>query len=160
MKRAAATRSTAVAYAALLFAQTLLVGLLFQMMIPIFQQVVSRTGELLDIHRHTLVAIIGCAVILQCCYWARFVWIPVQTPFHSVVVGHVLLFLSRASFFFGGALFSVIFFRHIPELTALPPVEEQLARIATLLGCLFALFCYSLELERLGRATGDPHRDS
>jgi hypothetical protein len=159
MKRSAVSRSTAMAYAAMLFAQTLLVGVLFRIMIPIFQQIVSRMGEVLDIHQNTLVAIIGCAVILQCCYWARFLWVRVHTPFHNIVVAHLLMFLSRASFFFGGALFSVIFFRHIPEMAAFPPIAEMLARTIALFGCLFALFCYSLELERLGRAMEEPHRD-
>jgi hypothetical protein len=152
MKKSAASRSTAIAYAALLFAQTLLAGLLFSAVFPIFRQMVSRAGETLDIGADTVVAVSGGAVILQCCYWARFLWVPVHTPFHNVVFGHLLMFASRASFFFGGALFSLVFFRHIPDLAAFPPIAEGLARITALFGCLFALFCYSLELERLGRA--------
>ena len=158
MKKPAASRSTAIAYAALLFAQTLIAGLLFWIMIPIFQQVISRAGETLDIGTDTAVAVIGGALILQCCYWARFCWVPVPTPFRSVVVAHLLMFASRTSFFFAGALYSAVFFRHLPALAAFPPVAEALARITALFGCLFALFCYSLELERLGRAIAEPHR--
>ena len=74
MKKPAASRSTAIAYGALLFAQTLIAGLLLWIMIPIFQQVISRVGETLDIGTDTAVAVIGGAIILQCCYWARFFW--------------------------------------------------------------------------------------
>ena len=156
MKRPGSGRSTAVAYTALLFAQTLIAGLLFWIMIPIFQQVISRVGETLDIGTDTAAAVIGGALILQCCYWARFCWVPVPTPFRSVVVAHLLMFASRTSFFFAGALYSAVFFRHLPALDGFPPVAEGLARITALFGCLFALFCYSPELERLGRAIAEP----
>jgi uncharacterized membrane protein YhhN len=62
------------------------------------------------------------------------------------------MFASRASFFFGGALFSAIFFRHIPQLDALPPLGQAIAKTLGVAALLFALFCYSLELERLGRS--------
>ena len=156
MKEMAASRSTAIVYAALLCAETLLAGLLFWIIFPVFRQVVSRLGETLDIGADTVVAAISFAVILQGCYWARFFGVPLPTPFHNVVVAHILMFASRASFFFSGALFSVVFFRHGPVLAALPPIAEMLIRITALFACLFALFCYSLELERLARAIGEP----
>jgi len=159
MKKSDASRSTATAYAGLLFAQTLITGFVFWIMVPIFRQMVSRAGERLDINGITLVTVIGAVAVLQCCYWVRYFWVPVRAPFHGVVVAHLLMFASRASFFFGGALFSAVFFRHIPELAAFPPIAEGLARIAAVFGCLFALFCYSLELERLARAIAEPHRD-
>ena len=128
-------------------------------MIPIFQQVVSRLGETLDIGAETVVAVSSGAITLQCCYWVRFLWVSVPTPYHNVVVAHLLMFASRASFFFGGALFSAVFFRHVPDLATFPPIAEGLVRVTALFGCLFALFCYSLELERLGRAFAGRHRD-
>ena len=156
MKKPAASRSTAIAYAALLLAQTLIAGLLFWIMIPIFQQMTLHVGETLDIGTDTVVAVVGGAIVLQCCYWARFFWVPVPTPFRSDVVAHLLMFASRTSFFFAGALYSAVFFRHLPALDGFPPVAEGFARITALFGCLFALFCYSLELERLGRAIAEP----
>ena len=159
MRKSAASRCAGVAYAALLFAQTLLAGLLYCIMIPIFRQMISHIGEGLEINADTVVAVVFRAILLQCCYWIGFFWVPVPTPFHSVVVGHLLMFASRASFFFGGALFSAVFFRHIPELSDLPLNAEGFVRIAALLGCLFALYCYSLELERLARAITEPRRN-
>jgi hypothetical protein len=64
------------------------------------------------------------------------------------------LFLSRLSFIFGGALFSVVFFRHLPELDQGINVLLTAKRGLELVGSLFALFCLTLELERLGNAIG------
>jgi hypothetical protein len=50
----------------------------------------------------------------------------------------------------------MIFFRHIPELDVLPPLEQSVIKILILISILSALFCYSLELERLGKAFEEP----
>jgi hypothetical protein len=67
-----------------------------------------------------------------------------------VFLAHLVRFGSRVSFFLGGALFTAVFFRHIPEMEMLPPIGRGLARVTLLLAVLFSLFCYSLELDRLG----------
>ena len=154
MGKGTTNRSAAVSYAALLVAQTLLAGFLLWTMVPTFRRMMAHTGGFLDVQRNTVVAVLGGVVILQCCYWTRLRWIPVYAPLQSVVIAHVLVFASRASFFFGGAFFSTLFFRHIPELATLPPIAAGLANMTVALFALFALFCYSLELERLGRAIG------
>lgn len=118
----------AAAYAVLLILQTATATFLIWTILPIFRRIVSRLGEPRDLDLSLEIAIIGGAVVLQCCYWTRLRWIPVCAPFQSVVVGHLLLFASRVSFFFGGALFSVIFFRHAPELDAFPLLGQILGR--------------------------------
>jgi hypothetical protein len=70
-------------------------------------------------------------------------------------VRHLFLFASRVSFFFGGALFSVFFFRHVPELDQFPSFIQGAVKLLEVLLVLFSLFCYSLEIERLGRARED-----
>jgi hypothetical protein len=60
--------------------------------------------------------------------------------------------LGRLSFIFGGALFSVAFFRHLPQLDQGADILVTTSRGMLLVGSLFALFCFSLELERLGRS--------
>ncbi len=72
-------------------------------------------------------------------------------PVRNAFIGHLLLFAARASFFFGSALFSAIFFRHLPQLDALPPLGQGVAKAVVFMTVLFSLFCYSLEVERLGR---------
>lgn len=156
--RQTAGRTAVVGYAALLGMQTVLAGLLFWIMIPIFLEMIGHLGQTLDLEPRTLLAVIGVAAVLQCCYWIRFSWVPVFAPFRSVLAEHLLMFASRVSFIFGGALFSAVFFRHVPALTAFPPFAEFLTKVVCLFGCLFALFCYSLELERLARAMAAPIR--
>jgi hypothetical protein len=45
------------------------------------------------------------------------------------LVGHLFVFAGRASFFFGGAFFSALFFRHVPELDQLPPLEQGAGKV-------------------------------
>ncbi|TXN00056.1 hypothetical protein FV242_23300 [Methylobacterium sp. WL64] len=142
----------AAAYGGLLILQTAAASCLLWIMLPIFRRMISRLGEPLDLELWRLVTVIGCVTVMQSCYWIRIQRVPIYIPFRNVVVGHLLLFASRASFFFGGAFFSVIFFRHVPELSALPPLGQGFAKALAVLAILFSLFCYSLELERLGKA--------
>jgi hypothetical protein len=142
----------ALAYAFLLLMQTAAASVLFWTIFPIFRRIIEQIGQPQELSGATQLAIVGGVVILQCCYWVRLRFVKVRAPLHSVFIGHLFLFASRASFFFGGALFSVFFFRHIPEFEALPPLAQGIATVFAVLAVLFSLFCYSLELERLGRA--------
>ncbi|MGZ2383955.1 hypothetical protein [Rhizobium leguminosarum] len=99
--------------------------------------------------------VVVSAALLHCFYWIRLKWVPVTSPFHNVFVAHLLFFASRVSFFFGGALFSAIFFRHLPELDALPPFAQACVKSVYVAATLFGLFCYSLELARFGQAVED-----
>ena len=60
--------------------------------------------------------------------------------------GHVILFLSRLNFIFAAAVFSAVYLVRFNEL------EMSLWGFVLLSGVLFSMFCYTLELERLGRA--------
>ena len=73
----------------------------------------------------------------------------------SLVLSHGFLFLGRLSFIFGGALFAVVFFRHLPALEDDADVLLVTGRGLLLGGALFALFCLTLEMERLGHAFED-----
>ena len=140
------------AYAALLALQTVAATFLFWLIFPIFRQIVTRIGEPTDLTLFLELAIVGGTVLLHCAYWARLRWVAVRIPFRSVFVGHLIQFAGRASFFFGGALFSAIFFRHLPELESVPTEGQWVMKAALVMWVLFALFCYSLELDRLGKA--------
>jgi hypothetical protein len=59
---------------------------------------------------------------------------------------------GRVSFIFGGALFVVVVFRHFPGLGRETDVMLAAQRGMIFVGCLFALICTSLEVERLGQA--------
>jgi hypothetical protein len=154
--RSEARPAPTLTYAALLIAQTVAATYLFLTIFPLFQEMVWHLGEAQDIPIWKQAGVVAGAVFLQGCYWTRYCRVTVRAPFHSVFLAHLLLFASRASFFFSGALFTTIFVRHVPELDALPPVEQAGVKIICLMTILFALFCYSLELERLGKAFEEP----
>ena len=65
---------------------------------------------------------------------------------HNLLLGHVILFLSRLNFIFAAAVFSAVYLVRFNEL------EISLWVFVLLSGVLFSIFCYTLELERLGRA--------
>lgn len=140
------------AYLLLLAIQTMAAGVLFWTMFPLFQQLVAQSGTPQPVGLSTATPAMAAALVMQACYWTRYRHVPVRAPVHGAAIGHVVLFASRVSFFFSGAVFSAIFFRHVPQLDALPPVGQGLARAFVVMILLFASFCYALELERLGRA--------
>jgi hypothetical protein len=76
-----------------------------------------------------------------------------------LILSHVFLFLGRLSFIFGSALFSIVLFRHLPELRSDVDIFLSVRRGVLLIFSLFALFCFTLELERLSAALGDDRRN-
>ncbi|WP_395664544.1 hypothetical protein [Methylocella sp.] len=143
-------------YAVLLGLQTIASGALVAVVFPLFQQIVSQSGQPQSLETSTVVAALCAALAMQACYWTRYRRTPIRAPFHNALAGHALMFASRVSFFFSAALFSAIFFRHVPQLEALPPPGQGFAKAVGVMILLFASFCYALELERLGRAVEEP----
>jgi hypothetical protein len=122
--------------------------------LPDFRQLALHPGEQLPYLRGDDFALIVALVIMQVAYWVRLQRVPIPFQGSSAVLSHILLFLGRLSFIFGGALFAVVFFRHIPELDQSADAPLMARRGLLLIGMLFALFCFTLELERLGTALG------
>jgi len=143
------------AYAVLFTAQTVAAAFLFWVVYPIFISVLTHVGEYQELRISTQIAILGGITLLHFCYWTRLKWIAVTPPFHSILAAHICSFVGRLSFLFSGALFSSIFFRHVPQLDMFPPFGQALFKTLYVAGILFSFFCYSLELERLGKAVGD-----
>ena len=100
---------------------------------------------------------LGALLAMQIAYWYRLRRVPIPFQAPKLILSHSLLFLGRLSFIFGGALFSVVFFRHVPALDRGADVLLMIGRGLLLGGSLFALFCLALELERLGHALEDNH---
>ncbi|MEE7448746.1 hypothetical protein MRF4_13545 [Methylobacterium radiotolerans] len=140
------------AYVSLLVLQTAAACCLVWIDLPIFLRIASNLGTPQRLEPWRLAIIAGSVAVLQCCYWTRLRHVPIHVPFQNILVGHLIIFASRVSFFFGGVFFSVIFFRHLPELDVLPPIGQASAKAFAILTVLFSLFCYALELERLGKA--------
>jgi hypothetical protein len=100
----------------------------------------------------------GALLVMQAAHWFRFS--PVRIPFQgsNVLLNHLLLFFGRLTFIFGGALFSVVLFRHLPAIDSSVKMWLMARRGLVFVITLFALFCMTLELERLGHAIGSGQR--
>jgi len=95
---------------------------------------------------------VGILFVMQISFWCRLLFIPIPFRRPNMILNHMFLFLGRLSFIFGSALFSIVVFRHLPELSRETDILLMMRRGIVLVGCLFALFCTSLEVERLGQA--------
>jgi hypothetical protein len=116
--------------------------------------VALNPGEQLPYDTWSDLLTVGVLSVMQISYWYRLLNIPIPFQRSNVILNHVFLFLGRLSFIFGSALFSVVVFRHLPEMDQETDIPLLLLRGIMLVGALFALFCSSLEVERLGQAFG------
>ena len=123
--------------------------------LPEFRQVVTSPGEQLPKDASSDLMIAGILLIMQVSFWGRLLRIPIPFGQPNVFLNHLFLFFGRLSFIFGSALFSVVVFRHLPELGRETDFLLMARRGFLFVGCLFALFCTSLEVERLGQAFAD-----
>jgi hypothetical protein len=127
--------------------------------LPAFNQLLQNPGQQLPFLPYDDLTTAGILLVMQIAYWVRLQRVPI--PFHrsNLILSHLFLFLGRLSFIFGGALFSVVFFRHLPALDSEADVVLMAIRGLLLTGALFALFCLTLEVERLGHAIEDKSAD-
>ena len=114
-------------------------------LIPLFRQLVTS-----GLHEKTppkiqVFATLG-VIIIQVGYWLDQCWFMTLRLGHNSLLGHVILFLSRLNFIFGAAVFSAVYLVRINEL------DISLLGLVFLSAVLFSIFCYTLELERIGRA--------
>ena len=126
--------------------------------LPEFRQVLTNPGEQLAKDTHSELMTAGILLVMQISFWVRLLRIPIPFRRPNVFLNHLFLFFGRLSFIFGSALFSVVVFRHLPELDREADIFLMLLRGIMLVGALFTLFCASLEVERLGQAFGSDRR--
>jgi hypothetical protein len=120
--------------------------------LPEFKQVLNNPGEQLPKDARSDAMMLGVFFVMQASFWVRVLRIPIPFRRSNLFLNHFFLFLGRLSFIFGSALFSVVVFRHVPELDRDTDFLLMARRGFLFVGCLFALFCTSLEVERLGQA--------
>ncbi|EHR04925.1 hypothetical protein Bra471DRAFT_05731 [Bradyrhizobium sp. WSM471] len=111
-------------------------------------------GEQLPFERSDNLAAPIMIMAMQVAYWYRLQRVPLPPQRSNPILSHLFLFLGRLAFIFGGSLFGVVFFRHLPEIHQGADLWLMFRRGLQLRASLFALFCVTLELERLGRALG------
>lgn len=138
-------------YALLLFVQTLAAGATLAAIHRWFRVLLEGLGEAQAMQDGELILLLVAFLVGQAAYWVRLMSVRIPVSRH-VVLGHVVSFLGKLGFIFGGALFSLAFLRHVP---ALAPEHYTLGLVikgGVMVASIFSLFCYTLELERLGLA--------
>jgi hypothetical protein len=122
--------------------------------LPTLRQLLLRPGEVVAEPYNPWLMTLAIAAA-QCAYWYRLIEIPIPFKNPNVIANHVLLLWGRLNFIFGAALFSVVVFRHLPEMEA-GDFWFAMTRAPIFVLSLFAMFCFTLELERLAAALSPP----
>ena len=132
----------------LLGVQTIGAGILVRYAVPLYREMAGAPAQH-QLSRSILVWTMGAAAMLQAAYWtAQRIGPP---PWHGqVLLSHLVKFVGRVSFMATIAIFSLVFIRR-PEDLNLP-----LSRLLGLLVGVFSMFCYNLELDRVGNALQRP----
>jgi hypothetical protein len=120
-------------------------------LIPLYRQFI--TSGLAERTPTSILVFATLGVILtQVCYWLGQLWFATLSLGHHRLLGHVILFLSRLNFIFAAAVFSAVY------LVRFNQVDISFGGFVILATVLFSIFCYTLELERIGRALVEPGR--
>jgi hypothetical protein len=114
-------------------------------LIPIFRRLVTSGLDEKPSTKILVLATLG-VIIMQVCYWLDQYWFATLRLGYNPVLGHLILFLSRLNFIFAGAVFSAVYLVRFNEL------DISFWGLIILSIVLFSIFCYTLELERIGRA--------
>ncbi|RXT56949.1 hypothetical protein B6S44_00400 [Bosea sp. Tri-44] len=146
------TQRPVLAYTLLLIVQTLCALVILFHIHTAFRILVERIGQQQTLPSEILAQVCVAALLGQFCYWTRLYLLPVPQGFRSLPLGHVLAFAARLGAIVGGALASIYFLRHLPELTKFGDSFTLVWRSGLLLAIVFALYCYTIELERLAAA--------
>ncbi len=121
--------------------------------LPKFRQLLTHLGDQLQTPLKSDLLSLAAAAVMQGAYWVRLLRVPlISFGRPHIFLSHLFQFLGRISFIFGSSVFSVVFFRHLPELGPHTNVLLLVFRSVLLSGSLFALFCLSVELDRLASA--------
>jgi hypothetical protein len=136
----------------LLAAQTAAIVALLWGAAPIYRAILAAPGhQLADIPSSPFLIIVGL-IVFHAAYWHRLRRVPVAVTARSVFLSHVVMFTGRLCFIFGGSMFALIAFRHVPDMGQIVDPLRLTSRSMVMLAVLFSLFCYALELERIGSA--------
>ena len=145
-------RARMFSYLSLLAIQIGGVIVLIWQLLPEFGQILLRPGEQLPKDPVSDLMIFGIFSAMQISFWCRLLYVPIPFRRSNPFLNHLFLFLGRLAFVFGSAFFGVVVFRHLPELGRETDTLLMVWRGMIFMGCLFALYCTSLEVERLGQA--------
>ena len=136
-------------YLSLLAMQTIGAAILFWYTVPLFRQILLDPGSHV-VRPENLVWSLSAIALMQAGYWIRHRLRPSLPQLRNALFGYIVLFVARMSFVLATSIFGFVFIVRRPEL------EIPTSRYFILIIGLFALFCYTQELEQLGRALIGP----
>jgi hypothetical protein len=127
--------------------QTTGAGIVYWYGLPLYRETVADPMgfEPRPLER-SLIALAAVA-LMQVPYWITYRIRPPMPRLVNAPLGHVLLFLARLNFLLPASIYSFVFVLH-----RMGHLELSETRFGILFALLFSLFCYTLELERLGGA--------
>jgi hypothetical protein len=129
--------------------QTIGAAILFWYAVPLFRQVLLDPGGHVA-RPENLVWSLSAITLMQAGYWTRHRLRPPLPQLRNALVGYIVLFVARMSFVLATAVFGFVFIVRRPEF------QISASRYFAVIIGLFALFCYTQELEQLGRALIGP----
>jgi hypothetical protein len=136
-------------YFFLLAMQTIGAAILLWYAVPLFRQVLLDPGSHVP-RTENLVWSLLAITSMQAGYWIRHRLRPPLPQLRNALFGYIVLFVARMSFVLATSVFGFVFIVRRPEFQI--PTSRY---FAVIIG-LFALFCYTQELEQLGRALIGP----
>lgn len=138
-------------YPFLFAVQTVGAAILFWYSVPLYQQVLADPGG----HKaqpERLIWSFSAIALMQAGYWIRYRLRAPMPQLRNALVGYITLFVARMSFVFATSIFAFVFVTRKPEFQM-----PTFSYVVIIMG-LFALFCYTQELERLARALIGPEQ--
>ena len=126
-------------------AQTLGATVVFWYGIPHYRAVLADPA-VHEAELKTLLWALPSITLMQLGYWYSFRIRPPLPRLVQPVLGHVVLCLAQSGYVLASGVFTLVFL--VPRSGFSMPIARY---VVTILG-MFSIFCYALELERLGRA--------
>jgi hypothetical protein len=149
--QAAHSGGSALRYSFLFAMQTLGTAILLWYGIPLYRQVLADPGSH-EPRPGRLIWSLSAIALMQSGYWIRHRLRLPPPRLRNTLVGHIILFVARMAFVVAASIFGFVFIARNPEL------QVSASRYVVLIMGLFALFCYTQELEQLGRALIAPNQ--
>lgn len=132
-------------YLLLLTVQSAGAAIVYWYTLPLYRQTVAAPLEFEPRPLERTAYSLAAVVLIQVPYWIGYRLRPPLPRLVNAPLGHALLFLARLNFLLAASIYSFVF-----VLGKMAHVHLPGTRIAVLVALLFSLFCYTLELERLG----------
>ncbi len=113
--------------------------------VPLYQQVLADPGGY-EARPETLIWAFSAVALMQAGYWIRHRLRPPLPQLRNALVGYIILFVARMSFVLATSVFGFVFITRKPEF------QIPAFRYVVVIVGLFALFCYTQELDNLGKS--------